>query len=39
MSGSLKPVFSTYGGYGADATERMGYSQAVKLGKPGYPTT
>lgn len=31
---SLKPSFTTYAGYGADATERMGYSQALRLGPP-----
>lgn len=31
---STKPVFTSYPGYGVDSTERMGYSQAVKLGNP-----
>ncbi|KAF2653655.1 YjgF-like protein [Lophiostoma macrostomum CBS 122681] len=29
---SIKPQFTTYPGYGVDATERMGYSQAVRIG-------
>ncbi|KAH6628979.1 Endoribonuclease L-PSP/chorismate mutase-like protein [Boeremia exigua] len=29
---SLKPSFTTYPGYGEGATERMGYSQALRLG-------
>lgn len=29
---SIKPIFTSYPGYGVDSTELMGYSQAVKLG-------